>query len=185
MSCVAFFFTTDWNRRYRIRSDFWEACLDENGEVINQCSEWICQVADFRDVLGHWDVASEANMIYEFIREQLTTEQRNTLDAVISQLFSNDTCTFWKDYEEQEATEGDWLAETDFSACLSPDEIDEILSQWSEELKAKMKEVYPYVDKPRYLITADDFLWYVEAWISVLRAVKEKKGWGLIWKISY
>jgi hypothetical protein len=185
MSCDAFFFTIDWNKRNQIHADFWEACLDENGELINQCSQWICQVADFRNVLGHWDVANEANMIYEVIRELLEAEHKNTLDFIFSQLFSNDTCTFWKDFEEQEAPQGDWLAEIDFSACLSPDEIDEILSQWSEELKSKMKEVYPLIVKPRFLITADDFLWYVEAWISLLRDVKEKKGLGLIWKISY
>jgi hypothetical protein len=185
MSCNAFFFMIDWNKRNRMGSDFWNVYLDEDGVLKPQHLECICQINDFKDGLEFWKIADEANDIYEFIREQLPAESTRRLDFFISNTFSYDSCTFWKDFDEQDAPEGDWLAQIDFSSCLSPDEIDEILSLWSEEGKAQMKRVYPHIDKPRYLMSAENFIWYVETWISMLKDVRKRQGWGLIWVISY
>lgn len=45
-------------------------------------------------------------------------------------------------------------------------------------------QIDDFKDSLEYWKVADDFLWYVEAWISLLRDVREKQDWGLIWKIS-
>lgn len=185
MSWDAFFFAIDWNQRDRMKSNFWEECLDQDCFIKPQHLTWVRLLKNFKDYIGHWDVASEANDIYEMIRIQLSSESRIQLDYIISNLFSNSFCEYWKDFEEQEAPEREWLAQIDFSYCLSPEEIDKLLMHWTGELKEEIKRVYPFRENPRFILSVDDFLWYLEAWISLLREVSERLGWGLIWVISY
>lgn len=185
MSWDAFFFTIDWNQRNRMNLNFWEECLDQDCFIKPQHVNWVRALTNFCGYLENWKDASDANDFYEILRIQLSSEIRSKLDYIISNLFSYTFCEYWKDFEGQEAPEGDWLTQIDFSYCLSPEEIDKLLLLWTDDLKEEIRKAVLFRENPRYIFSIDDFLWYLEAWISVLREVQKMPGWGLIWVISY
>lgn len=184
MSWYGLFYTLNWEKRGFMSRYFWQEYLDDNGSVKPEHQEWILEKDAFGDRLEHWDVAEEANAFYERLREELSIDCKESLDFIISSLFSNSFCEYWKNFDVEPEPEGDWLAEIDFSACLSPEEIRVVLAKWSPERKEEIQKSAFRLEAPRFLFAVEDFLFYLEAWLSLLQKVLERPGWGLLWKVS-
>ncbi|BCJ99105.1 hypothetical protein [Anaerocolumna chitinilytica] len=185
MSWDGLFYTIDWEKRGNMSCDFWEKYLDDKGIVKSEYQEWILEIDAFGDrLVEHWDVAEEANAFYERLREELSQGCKESLDFIISRLFSHSFCQYWKNFEAEPEPEGDWLAEIDFSACLSQQEIRVVLAKWSIERKEEIQKSSLRLEAPRFIFSAEDFLFYLEAWLNLLQEVLERPGWGLLWAVS-
>lgn len=188
MSWDAVFFVVDWNKRSLIKEDFWENCLDDQGNIRPEHETWIKDVTFSYEALEYWDMAEDANNIYEKLRMNMTISLRITVDSLFSRLFAQSFCEYWVSYEVEQEPEGKWLTEVDFSACLCPEEIPRLLSLWTMEVKeALRKELRSNVTvflNSRFFMDEQYFIWYLEQWMSLLEATCKKPDWGILWSIS-
>lgn len=188
MSWDAVYYALNWQNRNRMSPDFWEQCLDLDGNLRPECSGWIREIGGLKDNLDNWKAAQEANELYEYIRGRLSEAGRTAADTLFSELFGLSFCAYWKDYNEQVHPEREWLEEVDCTGCISPERVVELLALWTPELAEELELAYPPEEEGRcfvaYFRTAEDLMWYFRAWMELIRSVRSLGNWGLLWMVG-
>lgn len=182
----AHFYYLDWRYFNKLDRDFWDMCLDDEGQVRAEYRSLLQEEEHVSGDLTNWKVSREACELYEQLRGQLPSAVRVQADTLFSQLFAFADSDYWPGFAgwDYSPAEGEWLKKTEVNHLFSPQKIKELLPLWQPELAVAITSVMGIRPQDTYLNCVEAFLAYLEEWIELLKRANQLGNRGLLVLLS-
>lgn len=180
------FFYLDWRYADTLCSDFWDVCIDDDGQVQKEWRAWLLEEEECSGDLTNWKVAWEACDLYEGLRARLPSAVREQTDVLFGQLFGFAHSDYWPGFAgwEYSLDETSWIEKNGINHFISPRKIQELLPLWREEVSDAIKQILGLRPQDTYLNCLEAFLGYVEDWIVLLKRAEKIENRGVLVLLS-